>query len=121
VEVAHAPKLAVLDAADVSYAAEVSQVAKGPSLVAVSELAQSLTLKVQKAIDVLEGSLDFDELLKVNDALSQLQDVKTQLSEWLPKDARARGLSHVVLAHAAREPVLASASVAVDDPLALSP
>jgi hypothetical protein len=99
------------------------QSAKGPSLAAVSELALSVTSKVQKAIDVLEGSLDFDDLLKVNDALSQLQDAKTQLMEWLPKEARARGLPHVVHSHPARETPSAPvcASVVDDDPLALSP
>ncbi len=96
---------------------------KGPSLAAVSELALSVTSKVQKAIDVLEGSLDFDDLLKVNDALSQLQDAKAQLLEWLPKEARARGLPHVVHSHPAREPPSApsSASVVDGDPLAFSP
>ena len=98
-------------------------VAKGPSLAAVSELALSVTSKVQKAIDVLEGSLDFDDLLKVNDALSQLQDAKAQLLEWLPKEARARGLPHVVHSHPVRELPSApsSASVVDGDPLAFSP
>ena len=95
-------------------------VVKGPSLAAVSELAEGVTFKVQKAIDVLESSLNFDDLLKINDALSQLQDVKAQLMEWLPKEARARGLPHVVQSHPAREPAQApsSASGIDDDPLA---
>ena len=119
-EVTHAPKVAVHDAPDVSSTGDVAHVVKGPSFAAVSELAESVTFKVQKAIDVLESSLDFDDLLKVNDALSQLQDVKAQLMEWLPKEARARGLPHVVQSHPSREAAQARASVSVvdDDPLA---
>lgn len=120
VEVTHAPKATVLDAPDTSSAGDGAQVVKGLSFTAVSELAESVTCKVQKAIDVLEGSLDFDDLLKVNDALSQLQDVKAQLMEWLPKEARARGLPHVVQSHPARESAHARTSVSAvdDDPLA---
>ena len=103
-----------------SSAADGSQAAKGPSFVAVAELAQNVTSKVQKAIDILEGSLDFDDLMKVNEALSQLQDVKMHLMEWLPKEARARGLPHVVNTHPAREPSQSRSSAPSidDDPLA---
>jgi len=118
-EVTHAPKLAVADLPDSLPPSDGAQV-KGPSFAAVSELAEGVTFKVQKAIDVLESSLDFDDLLKVNDALSQLQDVKAQLMEWLPKAARARGLPHVVQSHAAREAAQVRSSVSAidDDPLA---
>ena len=110
----------IVDHAAASSASDGSQAAKGPSLVAVAELAQNVTSKVQKAIDILEGSLDFDDLMKVNEALSQLQDVKMHLMEWLPKEARARGLPHVVNTHPAREPSQSRSSAPSidDDPLA---
>lgn len=113
-------RAAVVDHAAALSAADGSQAAKGPSVAAVAELAQNVTSKVQKAIDILEGSLDFDELMKVNEALSQLQDVKMHLMEWLPKEARARGLPHVVNTHPAREPSHSrtSAPSVDDDPLA---
>jgi hypothetical protein len=122
-EVAHAPKAVIFDAPEFSPPSDSASAAKAPSLAAVSELAQNVTAKVQRAIDVLEGSLDFDDLLKVNDALSQLQDAKTQLMEWLPKEAQVRGLPHVVHSHPVREPSHSrpSASSVEDDPLALSP
>ena len=115
-----AHKAAVFDLAAASSATDGSQAAKGLSVVAVAELAQNVTSKVQKAIDILEGSLDFDDLMKVNEALSQLQDVKMHLMEWLPKEARARGLPHVANTHPAREPShsRSSAPSIDDDPLA---
>ena len=122
-EVVLAPKMAFGDNPEFSSPSDSTQAAKAPSAAAVSELAQSVTAKVQKAIDVLEGTLDFDDLLKVNDARSQLHDAKTQLMEWVPKQAQVRGLPHVIHSHAAREPSHSRTTVSVvgDDPLALSP